>query len=44
LAFWTFDEKLALFEKLRARGGFADEDRVELLRVEPMLRLATMEK
>jgi len=31
-------EKLALFEKLMARGGFAGEDRAELLKVERMLR------
>ena len=31
-------EKLALFEKLKARGGFDGEDRVELLKVERMLR------
>jgi hypothetical protein len=31
-------EKLALFEKLKARGAFACEDRAELLRVERMLR------
>jgi hypothetical protein len=29
--------KLALFEKLKARGGFAGEDRAELLKVERML-------
>jgi hypothetical protein len=34
----TAAEKLALFEKLKARGGFAGEDRAELLRVERMLR------
>ena len=34
----TAAEKLALFEKLKARGGFADEDRAELLKVERMLR------
>ena len=34
----TAAEKLALFEKLKARGGFAGEDRTELLRVERMLR------
>jgi hypothetical protein len=33
----TAAEKLALFEKLKARGGFAGEDRAELLRVERML-------
>lgn len=31
-------EKLALFEKLKARGGFDGEDRRELLKVENMLR------
>jgi hypothetical protein len=31
-------EKLALFGKLKARGGFAGEDRAELLNVERMLR------
>jgi hypothetical protein len=30
----TAAEKLALFEKLKARGGFAGEDHAELLRVE----------
>ena len=34
----TAAEKLALFEKLKARGGFAGEDRAELLRVERILR------
>jgi hypothetical protein len=34
----TAAEKLALFEKLKASGGFAGEDRAELLRVERMLR------
>ena len=34
----TAAERLALFEKLKARGGFADEDRAELLKVERMLR------
>ena len=34
----TAAEKLALFEKLKARGGFAGEDRGELLKVERMLR------
>jgi hypothetical protein len=29
---------LRLFEKLKARGGFAGEDRAELLRVKQMLR------
>jgi hypothetical protein len=37
--------KLALFEKLKARGGFDSEDRDELLKVERMLRtFAAMEK
>ena len=41
----TAAEKLALFEKLEARGGFAGEDRRELLKVENMLRtFAAMEK
>jgi hypothetical protein len=30
----TAAEKLALFEKLKARGGFDGEDGVELLKVE----------
>jgi hypothetical protein len=30
--------RLALFEKLKARGGFAVEGRAELLRIERMLR------
>jgi hypothetical protein len=34
----TAQEKLALFEKLKARGGFDEEDRAELLKVESMLR------
>lgn len=34
----TAAQKLALFEKLKARGGFAGEDRAELLKVENMLR------
>jgi hypothetical protein len=34
----TAAEKLALFEKLKARGGFSSESRAELLRVERMLR------
>jgi hypothetical protein len=34
----TAAEKLALFEKLKARGGFDGEDRRELLKVENMLR------
>jgi hypothetical protein len=38
-------EKLALFEKLKARGGFDGEDRRELLKVERLLRsFAAMEK
>jgi hypothetical protein len=41
----TAAEKLALFEKLKAAGGFAKEDRAELLKVEKMLRtFAAMEK
>jgi hypothetical protein len=34
----TAAEKLALFEKLKARGGFDGEDRAELPKVERMLR------
>jgi hypothetical protein len=34
----TAAEKLALFEKLKARGGFAGEDRAEVIRVKRMLR------
>ena len=34
----TAAEKLVLFEKLKARGGFSGENRAELLRVERMLR------
>jgi hypothetical protein len=34
----TAAEKLVLFEKLKARGGFSRENRAELLRVERMLR------
>ncbi len=34
----TAAEKLALFEKLKVRGGFDGEDRRELQRVERMLR------
>ena len=34
----TAAEKLALFEKLKARGRFAGEYRAELLKVERMLR------
>jgi hypothetical protein len=38
-------EKLALFEKLKARGGFDGENRRELMKVENMLRtFAGMEK
>jgi len=37
--------KLALFEKLKARGGFDGENRRELVKVENMLRrFAAMEK
>jgi hypothetical protein len=34
----TAAQKLALFEKLQARGGFDGEDRRELLKVENMLK------
>ena len=34
----TAAQKLALFEKLKAAGGFDGENRVELLKVENMLR------
>jgi hypothetical protein len=34
----TAAEKLALFEKLKARGGLAGEDPRELLNAEDMLR------
>ena len=34
----TAANKLALFEKLKARGGFDGEDRRELVKVERMLR------
>jgi hypothetical protein len=34
----TAAEKLVLFEKLKARGGFSGENRAELLKVERMLR------
>ena len=34
----TAAQKLALFEKLKTRGGFAGEDRAELLKVENKLR------
>ena len=42
----TAAEKLALFEKLKARGGlFAGEDRAELLKLERMLAMfAPLEK
>ena len=41
----TAAEKLALFEKLKARGGFDGENRRELVKVENMLRtFAAMEK
>ena len=41
----TGAEKLALFEKLKARGGFDGENRRELMKVENMLRtFAGMEK
>ena len=42
----TAAEKLALFEKLKARGGFDGEDRRELQKFESMLRTfaATEEK
>jgi hypothetical protein len=41
----TAAEKHALFEKVNVRGGFAGEDRAELLRVELMLlTFATTEK
>jgi hypothetical protein len=41
----TATEKLALFEKLRAAGGFAKESAAELRKVENMLRtFAAMEK
>ena len=40
----TASEKLALFEKLKARGGFDGEDRAELRKVENVLRtFAAME-
>jgi hypothetical protein len=35
----TAAKKLALFKTLKARGGFADEDRTELLKVARMLRV-----
>ena len=34
----TAAEKLALFEKVKARGGVTGEDRAELLRIERTLR------
>jgi hypothetical protein len=34
----TAAQKLELFEKLKARGGFDGEDRRELVKVENMLR------
>jgi hypothetical protein len=34
----TATERLALFEKLKARGGYDGEDRAEVLKVERMLR------
>jgi hypothetical protein len=38
-------EKLQLFEKLKARGGFDGEDRAKLVKVERMLRtFAAIEK
>ena len=38
-------EKLALLDKLKARGGFDAEDRAELVKVENMLRtVAAAEK
>jgi hypothetical protein len=37
----TAAEELALFEKLKARGGFAGEDRAELLKVDRVLRTFT---
>jgi hypothetical protein len=38
-------EKLAMFEKVRAAGGFANEDPCDLAEAEKMLRgLAAMEK
>jgi hypothetical protein len=41
----TAAEKLAAFEKLRARGAFDRMDRRELLKIENMLRtFAAMEK
>jgi hypothetical protein len=41
----TAAEKLALFEKLKARGGFAGEDQRELQKTENILQmLVAMEK
>jgi hypothetical protein len=41
----TAAQKLAMFKKLKARGGFDGEDRREFLRVENMLRrFVAMEK
>jgi hypothetical protein len=41
----TAAEKLALFEKLKAAGGFANESAAELRKIENMLRtFAAMEK
>ena len=41
----TSAQKLALFEKLRAAGGFANESAADLRKVEDMLRaFAAMEK
>jgi hypothetical protein len=41
----TAAEKLVIFEKLRAAGGFAKESAAELKKVEKMLRaLAAMDK
>jgi hypothetical protein len=41
----TAVEKLAMFEKLRARGAFEGVDRRELMKLENMLRtFAAMEK
>jgi hypothetical protein len=41
----TAAEKLRMFEKVRAAGGFAKEDSAELSKAEKMLRkFAAMEK
>jgi hypothetical protein len=41
----TATEKLAMFEKVRAAGGFAKEDPADLAEAERMLReFAAMEK